>query len=372
MKSEKQARSMSERLDYIRYVGVGKEKYPEVLRRVMKKNISTAKFISMFYGLTMLAIHLAAWAPSASQFLVRNRPYYLLNAAVMLLCYGLCRLAKIKNMKILIPLVYLMLTAVYAGSITLAFHDQADQVLLVVLLVLPMAISDNPLRMNLMTVIAFIGGAIWFNYYLDPDVSFLSIAGAGVAAVLSIELSTIQNYSNFRKYAYEMDVEYLMYRDHLTGMYNQGAYFSDFDKLAVPGAAPEKMKIVAMDINELKSTNDTLGHEAGDELIAGAAECIRKAFEQYGKCYRNGGDEFSVIITGDSPSKEELYRLLRETAEAWHGDLVKSLTISCGIADSAAYENCTPALLRQEADRFLYLDKAAYYARTGKDRRTGN
>ncbi|MCR5741555.1 MAG: diguanylate cyclase [Gammaproteobacteria bacterium] len=44
------------------------------------------------------------------------------------------------------------------------------------------------------------------------------------------------------------------------------------------------------DINGLKTENDTIGHEAGDELICGSAECMKNAFSRHGKIYRVGGD----------------------------------------------------------------------------------
>ena len=50
------------------------------------------------------------------------------------------------------------------------------------------------------------------------------------------------------------------------------------------------------DVNGLKEANDTLGHEAGDELIIGSAECLEKSFEGINTIYRLGGDEFTVIV----------------------------------------------------------------------------
>ncbi|MFR3283861.1 MAG: diguanylate cyclase domain-containing protein [Clostridium fessum] len=46
-----------------------------------------------------------------------------------------------------------------------------------------------------------------------------------------------------------------------------------------------------------KRVNDTYGHVAGDELIRAAADCMKNSFNEYGKVYRIGGDEFAVIIT---------------------------------------------------------------------------
>ena len=48
--------------------------------------------------------------------------------------------------------------------------------------------------------------------------------------------------------------------------------------------------VFLIDINGLKVVNDTLGHEAGDELICGAAACITSTFKDKGNTYRIGGD----------------------------------------------------------------------------------
>ncbi|MBR5705734.1 MAG: diguanylate cyclase, partial [Deltaproteobacteria bacterium] len=61
------------------------------------------------------------------------------------------------------------------------------------------------------------------------------------------------------------------------------------------GAPPEDLAVFSIDVNGLKTVNDSLGHDAGDELIRGAADCISAAFGQTGKCYRTGGDEFVVL-----------------------------------------------------------------------------
>ena len=69
-----------------------------------------------------------------------------------------------------------------------------------------------------------------------------------------------------------------------------------------------------MDINNLKQTNDHFGHQAGDELISSAAECISQVFEGKGKAYRIGGDEFVVIVK--DATEEYLEQLLRRLEEA--------------------------------------------------------
>ena len=60
---------------------------------------------------------------------------------------------------------------------------------------------------------------------------------------------------------------------------------------------------ISIDLNGLKRVNDTYGHVAGDELIRAAADCMKNSFNEYGKIYRIGGDEFAVIITEETSLK---------------------------------------------------------------------
>lgn len=59
----------------------------------------------------------------------------------------------------------------------------------------------------------------------------------------------------------------------------------------------------SIDVNGLKIVNDEIGHAAGDELIKGAAKCMKEVIGSYGKVYRTGGDEFVSIFFA---SKEQL------------------------------------------------------------------
>lgn len=65
----------------------------------------------------------------------------------------------------------------------------------------------------------------------------------------------------------------------------------------------KKYGIVMVDVNGLKRVNDSLGHEAGDELIQGAVSCLTEAFDKEDIVCRIGGDEYAVIAFG---KKEEI------------------------------------------------------------------
>lgn len=89
--------------------------------------------------------------------------------------------------------------------------------------------------------------------------------------------------------------------DMLTQLYNRTAFQEHKKNYISSSTGCSKVGIVQFDINNLKTINDTMGHEKGDQLIKLAAQGILSSFEKYGNCYRMGGDEFLVVLTGKQP-----------------------------------------------------------------------
>ena len=157
--------------------------------------------------------------------------------------------------------------------------------------------------------------------------------------------------------------------DALTGVYSRFAYGRALNELAGKGPLPEEFAAFTVDINGLKRVNDRLGHEAGDELIRGAAECILGSLCQNGRCYRTGGDEFVVLaLMGREQAVSAVERLNRDAAR-WSGKSVRTLSVSAGFALAAENPGLSAEKLVGEADKAMYEAKAAYYRQSGIDRR---
>lgn len=155
--------------------------------------------------------------------------------------------------------------------------------------------------------------------------------------------------------------------DELTKLYNRRSYELDVKNYDID-TINNNFVIFSIDINGLKQTNDSLGHDAGDQLILGAAVCLLKVFGNKGKIYRVGGDEFVVIMQrfGDV---SEFKKKLQETAAKWTGTKVKSLNFSIGYACKCNSANATFKDLEKEADKMMYQDKELFYSQRGTDRR---
>ncbi|QXC62361.1 EAL domain-containing protein [Aquihabitans sp. G128] len=85
--------------------------------------------------------------------------------------------------------------------------------------------------------------------------------------------------------------------DPLTGLANRNRFRTALDEL-VSQRAPERQIVLAfLDLDDFKAVNDTLGHVAGDELLAAAAVRLRSAAGPQHLCARLGGDEFAVLVS---------------------------------------------------------------------------
>jgi diguanylate cyclase (GGDEF)-like protein len=149
-------------------------------------------------------------------------------------------------------------------------------------------------------------------------------------------------------------LERLSFCDQLTELGNRHAMDEYVQTLN-----PEKsIGLVYCDVMGLKKINDSQGHQAGDELLLRAAECLRRVFHDK-SLFRMGGDEFLVICP--DISRQELL----DKAEFLKRD---SLEHSALMAQGCLWkENSREDIdqLIKEADALMYQDKRRYYGQAG-------
>src|SRR5690242_8770744 len=61
--------------------------------------------------------------------------------------------------------------------------------------------------------------------------------------------------------------------------------------------------LLLIDLDDFKRVNDLHGHLAGDQLLRSVAEIIQQAAPEAACCARSGGDEFGILLIGESPKK---------------------------------------------------------------------
>ena len=183
-------------------------------------------------------------------------------------------------------------------------------------------------------------------------------------AMLFIHISEFSQIQSDEK-IYEQKL--LMTTDTLTGIKNRYAYTDALKtyETDVPGT----FAVFLIDINGLKIANDFFGHEAGDELICGAVECINKVMNDTDMIFRIGGDEFVVFINLREDEIKQRVEAIKKEASLWHGEKVKNLSVSIGYALAKDFPNFSSEQLTKQADIAMYKDKSEYYQNSGLDRR---
>jgi diguanylate cyclase (GGDEF)-like protein len=157
-------------------------------------------------------------------------------------------------------------------------------------------------------------------------------------------------------------------RDALTGLRNR-RYFNEH-VLSVDGARPVGGCVLLADLDHFKRINDTLGHPAGDAVLATVSHRLSAALRETDKLVRWGGEEFLAVLDPITPEQadrtvERLLQAVRRDPVLWNGQSIRC-TISIGYA-------CFPmpgADTEISLDSAISLtDKALYEAkRRGRNR----
>ncbi len=154
--------------------------------------------------------------------------------------------------------------------------------------------------------------------------------------------------------------------DEMTRLYNRRCYDEDLTEHR-KRTLDDDFVIFSIDINGLKTVNDTKGHAAGDELIKGTADCLALTIRKGGKPYRTGGDEFMAIVNTKDP--EGLRKEILNKAAEWHGIYNDELTMSVGYASFADHKESSIDELEHIADADMYAEKEKFYKSRGIARR---
>lgn len=151
--------------------------------------------------------------------------------------------------------------------------------------------------------------------------------------------------------------EEMAYHDQLTGLYNRTAYVEYGKNLELSTGS---CAIVMCDLNNLKKCNDSYGHEKGDEYIRYSADLIKTIFEGMGRCYRLGGDEFCVLVEGQTvrvceEKIAEIQQRIKDYNETHSGEFQYGIACGCVRFDTLLDHDLEDTLRR--ADKLMYYQK---------------
>lgn len=169
------------------------------------------------------------------------------------------------------------------------------------------------------------------------------------------------SYLEIRKLTAELD--FLARTDALTQLGNRKLFDETLEGFETQ--LDTEVGLFIIDVNGLKQVNDNKGHEVGDALLQKVAELIRHCSAGItDKCFRLGGDEYAIILSGDELKQSQtLYkRLLEEQPKMnFAFDVMGGYSdFSCSIG-FASTANTIFSMLYSVADQNMYQVKREHY-----------
>lgn len=165
---------------------------------------------------------------------------------------------------------------------------------------------------------------------------------------------------------YEAEIERLAFTDPLTGLANRRRLYDIGHRLLTKhgsnhasDTASDAPALLYLDLDRFKPINDTLGHDAGDELLMQVAERLRACIRKGDTLARFGGDEFAILLHRSEAREAQVIaeRILTTLHQPFHlRGRILHVGGSLGIA-TARSASCFSQLLTQ-ADIAMYRAKA--------------
>ncbi len=160
----------------------------------------------------------------------------------------------------------------------------------------------------------------------------------------------------------EERLSYLAHHDALTDLPNRLTLSSHLDQaLERAKRHQQKLALLLLDLDRFKNVNDTLGHDAGDQLLQIVAQRLRRCVRSEDLVARLGGDEFAIVLeeviraVDAGPTAEKIIRAVSEPAQLAGVNVLPSASIGISIypddADNAAD-------LAKGADASMYRAKS--------------
>ena len=157
------------------------------------------------------------------------------------------------------------------------------------------------------------------------------------------------------------------YTDSRTGLVNR-ARWNELMNTRI--SAAKQYAILVVDLNGLKRVNDTLGHDAGDQMILALSEILRNSLPRSSVICRWGGDEFAALLTGVNRERlDQHMQVLFANGKSYnleHPELPVHFAV--GTALSSEHPGLSQAQLFQLADEDMYRSKQLWYTNNRTER----
>jgi diguanylate cyclase (GGDEF)-like protein len=144
--------------------------------------------------------------------------------------------------------------------------------------------------------------------------------------------------------------------DVMTNTYNRASFYSDIKKFS-----NKVSSIRSIDMNNLKTINDTQGHNEGDKAITTVSDILLSIDSNYVRIYRLGGDEFAVLCF--YKNKTNVHSFITQAKE-----LLAETKYTCSFGFVYNDYKSDLYILYKKADKKMYLEKEKYHKKHPRSR----
>jgi diguanylate cyclase (GGDEF)-like protein len=188
-------------------------------------------------------------------------------------------------------------------------------------------------------------------------VLFSALGWMTFSVIYILVLFLINNYLRAHK---------LSLHDELTKLPNRRYLFNELERIMSRKGASVQFTVLNIDLNKFKAINDSLGHEAGDEVLKHTASLLTRCVRSSDFVSRVGGDEFVVVLQRSAKPEDveqvirNIHSYIENNVLRWNGHKIW-LSISIGYcsyigkADPSAIND-----ILSKADKSMYQEKRAY------------
>jgi diguanylate cyclase (GGDEF)-like protein len=158
------------------------------------------------------------------------------------------------------------------------------------------------------------------------------------------------------------EVEKTADQDGMLPLLNRRAFVRELTRyIAFTGRYNTPASLIYFDLNNLKKTNDTLGHAADDAVLAHFADVLQAQVRDSDTVGRLGGDEFGVLLSHATQEQAQkkadvLAQALAASPTIWNGHTIP-VSFAYGAFELKAGDN--PDTAMQRADQAMYAQKRA-------------
>lgn len=192
--------------------------------------------------------------------------------------------------------------------------------------------------------------------------TWLIMALVGILIVICIIICVLFSKKVFKKISNPIYQD-VSNTDSLTGLKNKNSFTVHFHNIENQGHQ-EKYSVIVVDLNGLKTINDTRGHQIGDKYIQDSAAVLKKSVINKNQVvYRIGGDEFVIIM--QNASYADINKVVENInaniakANETGGSIQLSMSVGHAMFEKSIDRNFSNTM--QRADTMMYNVKREYY-----------